>query len=311
LKASQLATPVLFLIFNRLDTTRQVFETLKLAKPRHLYIASDGARENCRGEAEKVQAVREYVIEQIDWDCEIKTLFRKTNLGCGPGVKLAIDWFFEHEEMGIILEDDVCPVNSFFRFCEELLSKYHFDERIGMICGNNHVGFQPKQESYFFSRYKGCWGWATWKRAWKNMDFEMNWMASEYKAQIIDSMGFEDISSEYWKNKIGHIQKEVVNTWAWKWYFSIASQGQLCLFPKYNLAANIGFGGVATHTFEKPRKEFLETEEISFPLNHPKYIMANDAHDKLFENKMIKSILLIRLLPRWVKVIIKKILKRN
>ena len=95
---NQLETPVLFLIFNRPDTTRQAFETIKLAKPKHLYIASDGARENCPGEAEKVQAVRDYVIDQVNWDCEIKTLFRKTNLGCGPGIKQAIDWFFEHED---------------------------------------------------------------------------------------------------------------------------------------------------------------------------------------------------------------------
>jgi len=308
LKNDQLKTPILFIVFNRLDTTRQVLKTIRQAKPQRLYVVSDGARKHFEGETKKVKAIREYVIEHIDWTCEVKTLFRTENLRCGPSVKLAIDWFFEHEEMGIILEDNVCPVNSFFRFCEELLSKYHFDERIGMISGNNHLGFMPKQDSYLFSRYKGCWGWATWKRAWENMDFEMNWLASEYKNQIIENMGFGNVSSEYWKNKIDHIQKGIVSAWDWQWYFSIASQGQLCIFPKHNLAANIGFGSDATHTFGKPKKEYLEIKEISFPLSHPKYILANNVHDELFENKKLKQNLLVRLLPVWAKTFIKIIL---
>ncbi len=304
----QLNTPVLFIIFNRMKTTKQAFEAISWAKPQRLYIASDGARKNFKGELEKVNTLREYVVGRIDWDCEIKTLFRPENLGCGSGVKSAIDWFFENEEMGIILEDDVCPVKNFFMFCEELLLKYHYDERVGMISGNNHVGFKPVQDSYFFSRYKGCWGWATWRRAWKNMDFNMDWLVSDCRERVINNMGFSDISVAYWENRIDQIQKGVVSAWDWQWYFSMASQGQLCIFPKHNLAANIGFGFEATHTSIKPRKEYLETEEISFPLNHPAHVLANNVHDELFENKKIKSSLLIRLTPRWVKVIIKKIL---
>ena len=39
-----LATPVLFLIFNRQDTTTQVFSAIRRAKPSRLYIAADGPR---------------------------------------------------------------------------------------------------------------------------------------------------------------------------------------------------------------------------------------------------------------------------
>jgi len=308
LNNDQLKTPVLFVVFNRRDTTRQVFEAIKQAKPQYLYVAADGAREHCEGEEEAVNAIREYVIGHIDWDCRVKTLFRTENLGCGPGVKSAIDWFFEHEEMGIILEDDVCPVNSFFRFCEELLIKYRLDESVGMISGNNHIGFQPVQDSYLFSRYKGCWGWATWRRAWKNMDFKMGWLETDDKDQIINNMGFSHISAAYWENRINQIQKGEVSTWDWQWYFSMASHGQLCIFPKHNLAANIGFSSEATHTAINPRKEYLHTEEICFPLNHPDCVLANSVHDELFENKKIRSNLLIRLMPGWIKIIIKKML---
>jgi hypothetical protein len=106
--------PILFMVFNRLDTTYKVFEQLRKIAPQKLYIASDGPRNNRENEKERVEAVREYVLKSIDWDCEVKTLFREENLGCGKAVSGAITWFFENEEMGIILEDDCLPSISFF-----------------------------------------------------------------------------------------------------------------------------------------------------------------------------------------------------
>jgi len=80
--STPLVTPVLFLIFNRPDTTRRVFEQIRKAKPPKLYIAADGPREDVPGEAERVKEVREYVLNNIDWECKVKTLFRDKNLGC-------------------------------------------------------------------------------------------------------------------------------------------------------------------------------------------------------------------------------------
>ena len=152
-----LNTAVLFVVFNRLDTTKQVFKAIREAKPPRLYIASDGARETKDGEEQIVKNVREYITSHIDWECEVKTLFREKNLSCGPSVKNAIDWFFQHEECGIILEDDTVPNMSFFRYCEELLIKYKDDTRIGMISGNNHINFIPETDSYLFSKDpSGC-----------------------------------------------------------------------------------------------------------------------------------------------------------
>lgn len=300
-----LNTAVLFLVFNRLDTTKQVFEAIRAAQPPRLYIASDGAREDNDGEDEKVKKVREYITSNIDWICDVKTLFREKNFGCGPNVKSSIDWFLENEQMGIILEDDVLPVQSFFHYCEELLIRYSDDARIGMISGNNHVGDELFDESYLFSKYKGCWGWATWKRAWVNMDFEMSWINSSSKESIINNMGYGKHSIVHWNNAIKSIQNKSVSAWDWQWYFSLASQGQLCIFPKFNLVANIGFGDEATHTFGIPQESFLKIKEINFPLHHPSYIIANEEHDKLFENKKIKNTSLKRFIPYKVKIFIK------
>lgn len=119
-----LTIPVLFLVFNRIDTTKQVFGAIRDAKPPRLYIAADGARADMEGEYEKTEIVRNYVLENIDWKCDVKTLFRKSNLGCKYAVSDAISWFFAQEEMGIILEDDCLPNLSFFWYCENLLLRY-------------------------------------------------------------------------------------------------------------------------------------------------------------------------------------------
>lgn len=107
-------TPILFLVFNRPDTTIRVFETVRQAKPPRLYVAADGPRKDKIGEKEKCEEVRS-IIKKVDWSCEVKTLFRDENLGCGRAVSQAITWFFEQEEEGIILEDDILPHPDFFR----------------------------------------------------------------------------------------------------------------------------------------------------------------------------------------------------
>ena len=86
---------VLFIIFNRLDTTLKVFDQIKLSQPAKLYIAADGPRLSREGEGVKCEAVKAAVLAAIDWECEVKTLFREENLGPKNGVASAIDWFFE------------------------------------------------------------------------------------------------------------------------------------------------------------------------------------------------------------------------
>ena len=100
-------TPILLVIFNRPDLTQAVLKQIKRYEPTKLYIAADGPREGVPGEKELCQQTRNLVTSGVDWDCEIKTLFREQNLGCGVNVAQSISWFFSHEDMGVILEDDI------------------------------------------------------------------------------------------------------------------------------------------------------------------------------------------------------------
>lgn len=106
--------PILFVIFRRKDIALQSFQQIKAIQPSRLYIAGDGARGNIAGEYDKVEKTRRAILNAIDWNCEVETLFKDHNLGCSEGVYSAINWFFEHEEQGIIIEDDCVMRQSFF-----------------------------------------------------------------------------------------------------------------------------------------------------------------------------------------------------
>ena len=279
-------TPILFLVFNRPETTQRVFEAIRAAHPLRLYVAADGPRPSHKADAQRCDKARK-IATDVDWPCDVKVLFREQNLGCGPAVKSAIDWFFDNEEMGIIIEDDVVPCPSFYPFCEQLLHKYKTDTRIGMISGNNHAGYQPFTESYFFSKYKMIWGWASWKRAWDVMDFELSWAESPYADMIIRNMGHGRASENYYQRILSALQKGKINTWDYHWFFSLAAQNLLCIFPKHNMVSNIGFSNDSTHTRGKPRRSYVEAQDISFPLKHPAFVLASTCHDRLYEKKIL------------------------
>ena len=160
-------TAILLLVFNRPHATQKVLDSIRQVKPPRLYVAADGPRKNKVGEKELCDEVRK-IATTVDWACEVKTLFREENLKGFRASPQAIDWFFEQEESGIILEDDCAPSRSFYSFCQDLLAHYWNDERIMSISGNNFLGKRAvTTNSYFFSRYSSGWGWATWRRAWK------------------------------------------------------------------------------------------------------------------------------------------------
>src|SRR5688572_19229846 len=145
-----LQTPVLFIVFSRPSTTKRVFEAIRRARPSKLYVAADGPRAEKEGEAERCAIVRKLATE-VDWDCEVRTLFQEKNLGCGLGPMSAINWFFEHETEGIIIEDDCLPSASFFPYCAEILERYRDDTRVMAVAGNNLEAPEDREEEYSYT----------------------------------------------------------------------------------------------------------------------------------------------------------------
>ena len=300
-------TAVLLVTFTRLSTTEKVLNSIREVRPPRLYIASDGPRQSKIGEKDKIDQVRDYILKNINWECEVKTLFRDENLGCGPSVNNAISWFFEQEEMGIILEDDTLPDHSFFYFCQELLLRYKDDQRIGMISGNNHVSSFQVNESYIFSKFKWTWGWATWRRSWVNQDINLYVLETPYRKSVVNNMGYTFKSINHWEGNISKLKSKSVSAWDYQWFLSLSAQNQLGIFPAVNLVANIGFGEDATHCSGEAQQKFLVANAISFPLKHPKYILPNIDFDMCYEKKNVYvDTIFNKIIPSPIKSFLKK-----
>lgn len=273
-------TPILFLLFNRIETTRQVFPQIKKMKPAQLFIAADGPRGNVTGEKEKCEEVRTWVLSQIDWKCELKTLFRKENLGCKYAVSSAIDWFFENVEEGIILEDDCLPNESFFNFCETLLEKYRYENKIKHISGNNFQGGKKYGlGDYYFSEFNHVWGWASWRRAWLEYDVEMKTLDSDAIQFLLKKRFKQKIIQKYWLKIFELVKNDFINTWDYQWTFCIWNNSGFSILPQLNLVSNIGFLDDATHTTDVynwtanlPALNLIITK-------HPKYIRVSKKAD--------------------------------
>jgi hypothetical protein len=279
--SDSLKTPVLFLVFNRPDTTKQVFEAIRKAKPPRLYIAADGPRNTKEGEAERVQEVRS-IATNVDWECEVKTLFRDENLGCKYAVSGAITWFFEQEEQGIILEDDCLPSQSFFWFCEELLDRYKDDLRIWHISGNNFQnGIKRGQSSYYFSKFNHIWGWATWANRWSDYDVEIKSYDTFVSNNIINNLFELDQDKKYWSFIFEKVFKGEIDTWDYQWTYTVWINSGLSILPNENLVSNIGFGSNATHTKDiESQHSGMPGLDLNFPLKHPFFVVKDMAADK-------------------------------
>lgn len=280
----ELSTPVLFLIFNRPDTTQQVFNEIRKAKPKELFVAADGPREGNPTD-ERLCLEARNIIRQVDWECNVHTLFREKNHGCKVAISSAIDWFFSEVEEGIILEDDCVPDQSFFPFCQELLEYYRDDERIMMITGDNfQFGKKRTEYSYYFSRYFHIWGWATWRRAWRYYDRDMKiWPEIQRGNWLFDILKDKKVV-KYWENIFNETYHGRINTWDYQWVFSCWIQNGLSIIPNNNLVMNIGFGDRSTHTKEDSRFSKMIIQEICFPIVHPPFIIRDDFSDTQTES---------------------------
>ena len=233
-------TPVLFIIFNRLDTALKVFSKIKNAEPKRLYIAADGPRNE---EEKKIcENVRNSILKQVEWDCSVKTFFHDVNFGCRKAVSNAISWFFENEPEGIILEDDIFTADSFFGFCSQLLERYRYDERVGHISGSNdQKGIKRGDGSYYFSTLTGVWGWAGWRRVWKDYDINMNSYPLFEKLNYLEKLPGHAPFKHYWHHKFNtYYYDKSLNSWDYQYAYHNLVNNRLSINPNVNLTSNIG-----------------------------------------------------------------------
>lgn len=284
--------PVLYIIFNRPDATASSFEIIRNIKPKKLYVAADGPRRGVQGDPIKCMQTRAQI--NVDWDCDLKQLFRQENRGCGKGPAEAIDWFFENEEFGIILEDDCIPNSDFFHFMESMLDMYKNNEKVFNVSGCN-LGYSGNiPHTYFYSKFMNMWGWGTWRRTAKEVDYSLSFLKKEGKTRKVLynrlKYGFFDYDYNwinFWEAKVHEIwEKRDIDFWDYHWILNQLYFEKLSIIPAVNLVKNIGFDSNATHTLSPDHPiAFRDTFQLEWPLKHPSKVSLNMEYENVFVKK--------------------------
>ncbi|NRR91024.1 glycosyl transferase [Winogradskyella undariae] len=309
-------TPILIICFNRPQYISKQVEAIKLALPSTIYIYSDGPRQNNLDDIRKTKKVITLYNELIDWECDVKFFSNEKNLGCSRGPISAMSWFFNHVEMGIILEDDIIPSIDFFKFSQEMLENYRDDRRVISISGCN-LGFEGVPNSYFYSNIMNMWGWATWRDRFEEVDFDMtSWEGKRNKLYFLyDKLknGTFDLDINwwiYWKtifDKTVSFSKDRVTWWDYQFIYHQLNNNQYSIFPNRNLIKNIGFDSDATHTgqINNPVR-FLKSKQLDFPIQVNNELKNN----KEFYEFFLKPLWAFYNRPNW-KFYFGKLFKKN
>ena len=315
-----LQTPILLITFNRPNHVRQVLTEILKQEPQELYICQDGAREGNNNDRIKCQEVRDVINELTSAytighrEFTLHTLYHEKNLGCGSGPAAGITWFFEHVEMGIILEDDCLPHSEFFLYCEELLGKYKFDNQVSFIGGCNYNIPVNAIESYsFMGGHHQTWGWASWRRVWTQFDYYLNYWDIKLFQRVIKQYYKDRKQQNYWVEIFEKVKRDRLDEscWDYQFYFSCWKNQQYAIYPKVNLVSNVGCGNDATHTNADGNALLCIQTQSIMPLKHPRKVI----YDQYIDDSMMRKYIIpyeygwsgIKRFPYRVNKFIKKL----
>lgn len=268
-------TPILVITFNRADHVRNVLTEIRKVQPTELYITQDGPRAGRRDDEPKIQAVRDVIKEMVNWSCNLHTHFNEANLGCGRGPYEAISWFFKHVEYGIILEDDIVPHPMFWPYMEDLLERYKDDERVGMVCAHNLQRRYCGSKSYYFTyAMEGTLGWGTWRRVWRDFEFDIPFDANKFAISLKKNYKFPNalVQKEcaFYKK---HLSKDRHDCWDIQFDYYLLVNHYLNARANSCLTSHEGDDADATHQgYLNPNYKMSVNAPLFETIQHPKSV---------------------------------------
>lgn len=296
--------PIIIFSYNRLHHLKRTIINLKknsISKYSSLIIFSDGPKSPL--DKLKIKEIRQY-IKSIEGFKEIKCINRRINFGLSKNIITGLNKVFRKYERAIILEDDILVDKFFLKYMNEGLSLYKSDKRIASIHGYIYpIKFDKNIKDYFFLKGADCWGWGTWKRAWKVFD--------KHGKKLINKIDQKSLKHEFnFNNTYDYYQmlnnqiKGKNNSWAIRWYASAFLKNMLTLYPSKTFVRNIGIDGSGTHG---KGNNNLNNKKFS----RKKYFEIRKSNIIIEENMKAKNKIAIYFKKNediWLKKILKKIL---
>lgn len=238
--------PIALFVYNRPDHTRRTLSYLQkneLAADSRLFIFSDGAR--TESDQDAVSEVRE-LISEITGFKSVKIIARDTNMGLANSIIAGVTQLTNEYGKVIVFEDDLISSPYTLRFFNDALTLYADEEQV-MHIGAYMFNLADKTlpETFFF-RAAFSWGWATWARAWKNFEPDIDKLIAQFDKDKIDQFSINH-TMNFWKQMQG-FKAGKNNSWAIRWYASIFLKGGQTLNPSQSLIHNIGHDGSGVHS---------------------------------------------------------------
>ena len=285
-------TPVLFVTFVRPDYARQTWEGIKATKPKTLYFYSNKGRAEKEGEVERNNEIRSY-INEIDWDCDLHIFFREECVNVYDSLRGAIDWLFDNEERGIILEEDCVPTKAFFSFVDQMIEKFKEDKRVWCISGDNIIKQNPSGYDYMFSHLHAMYGWASWRDRWRMVDWEHLYIKETIDEHIYYRLFKTKEQAKAKEKALSNMEDMLYRTKCWDYIFGLCMDQYhaLTVQPKEHLVKNIGVTG-QHHTKAKVSQYNCEpnpSAEEYVIAKEPPFVFADFEHDYLTYCQLLRK----------------------
>lgn len=315
-------SPVVLFVYKRSNHTRQVLEALSVcqnSKNTPLIIYSDGAKTNSsskdKEEIEQTrQILRAFKEQNQNHFLSIEIYEAQSNKGLSKSVKEGITEQINNYGRVIVLEDDIVPQKGFLNYMNEALEKYQNEEKVWGISSyayplenETHV----KQETFFLP-INSSWGWATWKRAWNKIDFDIERIFQKFEEKSVTKQEY-NFGNYYYYQILEAQRDQKIDSWAAFLMATLFLEKGWFLFPKYSLSKNIGFDATGTHCteedlfFNSPVIDFLEIKTIPLTIENEGKKEVEKTLKKQFEKPSLLKRIQNKLNPNSPYFIMKRI----
>jgi GT2 family glycosyltransferase len=292
--------PIALFVYNRPEHTRRTLAYLQknlLADESRLFIFSDGPKTTA--DKDKVDEVRALANEVTGFK-SVKVITRKENLGLANSIIIGVSQLVSEFGKIIVFEDDLISSPYTLQYFNEGLTKYQHDDAVMHIGAYMYDLDDKTLPDAFFHRIATSWGWATWARAWRDFEPDIDKLMAQFNVEkkYDFSIGY---TMNFWK-QMEEIKAGRNNSWAIRWYASIFLKGGLTLNPSRSLVHNIGHDGTGVHSnIENMYGVNISKKPIKdFPVDLKENEQAHNAIKRFLKNR--KGTLLqrgMRFLKQW------------
>lgn len=280
----EIKSSVLILGYMRFENIKRLLDSCVNEHTNKIYLALDGAKDD---ESRYLQdtSLAEVLEHARNLGLQVVVRRRHSNAGLAVAVIEGISWFFEHEEFGIILEDDLELSPSFFKYISTTRDCYQNQQVISLISGNNYF---PTLNNISISatHYPLIWGWATWRDEWEDFVLSL-----QKPLRILFNWKNPLIVNIFWLTSAIQSRFGLVDSWAMSFSHYIRVRDKLCVLPPRNLVSNLGTDSVATHSSDND--EFIRFPLFQFPPD-TKCILPSSSEISTLDSKLENYIFRIR-----------------